>query len=262
MRIWHGASQKVAAGALQTGLKPRGNSTSNWPTMPSRDDCVYLTSAFGPYYSSIFGDGSAEITICLVEVDTDCLDQSCFLPDEDFLFQLVDDSSVDALKKLLLDEETLEFLEDEPVSPEWSKDVLEDYQYLWTESISRMGNCAYQGEIPPEAISRVIYWKPPRKSVLASMALLDPTATLLNFLVVGEKYLAITKWLSGEEVEPTKALCVQNGFPADVFLQQAKEIPEMKEVADSVERALEKLQVEMSCRDNVTIVENPIYNLD
>ena len=95
MLLYHGTSEEEEKIALKEGLKPRSGTgvKSNWEhTIASNPANVYLTHCYAPYFAMSASKGEAG-SVCqpslrpmrwaIIEIDTDKLDEGCFLPDED-----------------------------------------------------------------------------------------------------------------------------------------------------------------------------------
>ena len=57
----------------------------------------------------------------------------------------------------------------------------------------------YLDAIPPQAVTRVAVFDPMQNPIAQ---LIDPSISLMNYMFVGEKYRAITRWLIGDVVAP------------------------------------------------------------
>lgn len=184
MKLYHGTSEKVGVKALTEGLKPRHmTGKGNWKhTVASRPDAIYLTSVYAPYFGMC---ATNEGRIAVIEVETEKLDQSKFNPDEDFLEQAT--RGHDEIKKSM-----------EKRTAYYKKHAA-DYADKWKLSIKHLGTCCYVGAIPPEAITRVVFWDWKTNSIIAG-AMLDPTITIANFKFCEDKYAALTRWIFGEKI--------------------------------------------------------------
>src|SRR5689334_9124327 len=92
MLLYHGTTGRIAERASAEGLKPREGKAGNWPDKPSRSDCVYLTTVYGPAYATTAhkrAGGSLSDELAVLEIDTDRLALESLMPDEDFLDQCV-----------------------------------------------------------------------------------------------------------------------------------------------------------------------------
>ena len=208
MKLYHGTTERVAQLALQSGLRPRGDTgvESHWEDCPSSDDHVYLTVAYAPYFAmgATHEEGSGRWAI--IEIDTDRLPygEDWLMPDEDFLEQATR-SPEDRQRFQELSESqadwTLPADADMVERTRWFREHLHWFSEHWEQSIKGLGNCTYNGEIPPEAITRICFVEPADLNPICNMAL-DPTITLLNYRMCESKYRSLTQWLFGDEVEP------------------------------------------------------------
>lgn len=190
MLLYHGTTASVARKAIKEGLKPRKHhGNTNWEhTTESHPDCIYLTTCYAGYYAAC---ASGKNQWGIIEVDTDHLDGKRLFPDEDYLEAVIShpkNASWKFLKGMESNERVAFF-----------RDSLPAYSYLWEDSVKHLGNCCYQGTIPPEAITRVSTFDKKSNLNMAYMCL-DPSITLLNFKICGEKYKAMSRWLSGYAV--------------------------------------------------------------
>ncbi|MBD2293211.1 hypothetical protein H6G06_06855 [Anabaena sphaerica FACHB-251] len=164
MFLYHGTSFENVERIRSKGvLPPRETKKSNW-SMPesndfeSRNDAVYLSEAYSPYYaftqyykrlySFNLKQTSNELTtvsskLALIEIDIDSLEKDKLYPDEDFLVQ----SNLPCKIGETLKERTKYF-----------KENLESYQDYLKDSLQKIGNCCYIDLIPPTAISRITKW--------------------------------------------------------------------------------------------------------
>jgi hypothetical protein len=192
MKLYHGTSERAARLALQHGLLPRDESgvESNWEDNPSGEGYVYLTAAYASYFAlSACEEGER---CAIIEIDTDLLpcEDDYLVPDEDFLEQ--------ATRGQELPEEWGVNGASMEARTKWFRENLYRFGHVWKQSVEGLGNCAHEGAIPPEAITRVVYFDF-AKNGLALMAV-DPCITLLNYRLCGNKYRALTKWFFGDEV--------------------------------------------------------------
>lgn len=185
MKLYHGTSEKFAKVALHQGLKPRGDRASQWKIASSKDR-VYLTSAYALYFAANASEEKERWAV--LEVDTDLLLPHRLVPDEDFLEQATRGKQELFIKGTMIQR------------TKWFRKHAEQFSHHWEQSVAGLGNCAYQGEIPVEAITRVAYFDSTKNFSMAVKAL-DPTITLLNYRIVGGTYRALLKWLFGDPVE-------------------------------------------------------------
>jgi hypothetical protein len=119
----------------------------------------------------------------IIEIDTDYLEEENLHPDEDFLEQAIKNvgPKTDIVKRT-----------------RWFRDNVEKFSHLFDESVQSLGTCSHKGIIPPEAITRVSVFNPPQ--YLKFMAI-DPMITLLNYQICSHKYISLTKWMIGDNIE-------------------------------------------------------------
>jgi hypothetical protein len=234
VKLYHGTSAHIARQALTNGLLPRSESGAdgNWEhTCPSNPELVYLTSAYAPYFAMTATEPGELWGI--VEVDTDLLDEYDFLPDEDFLEQasreqeLPEDWGINGAS-----------MEDRT---QWFREHLWQFRHLWEKSIEGLGNCAHEGVIPPEAISRISLYDSTSNPSLSMMAM-DPAICLMNYRFCGEKYRALCEWFMGDDVKPLRFLGIP-GLDPDTPLEGP-----WKQMADQYITAL-------ALRDGLEIVQ-------
>lgn len=184
MKLYHGTSAKALDSILSQGLLPREKSKGNWEhTICSRDDCVYLTSIYAPY----FGINAAEDNqFSILEVETDFLEYDFLLPDEDFLEQATRGQE----PKASMEERTKFF-----------RDSLHLYAEHWEKSVLHMGTCCYQDRIDPSAITRAVRVDGKLCQFMLGVAM-DPMISIMNHKFCADKYAALTKWFMGDKTSP------------------------------------------------------------
>lgn len=196
MKLYHGTTEGVARKAIKEGLKPRiATGRSNWKhTVESNPSMVYLTSAYAPFFGLQAAKGlvddenpEEDFKFGLVEVDTDLLDKKWLMPDEDFIEQATRKQTNSIIKGASMHQRT-----------EWVRNNIHLFQEHWETSVSGLGNCAYKGVIPPNAITRVsvVEYACNKEMVWA----IDPCISTVNYFFVGEKYRELTKWFFGEPI--------------------------------------------------------------
>lgn len=192
MRLYHGTSAEIARRALEEGLLPRDHSgvDSHWTECPSREDLVYLTTAYAGYFAC---QATEELEHWgIIEIDTDLLPEFAeyLVPDEDWLEQ-----SCRQAPDLPPEYEVLDM---QGRTAYW-RERLTGLSHLWEESIKGLGNCAHIGPIPSVSITRVSIFDPKSNPSMA-MTAVDPIISVLNYALCQGKYRALVKWLMGEEV--------------------------------------------------------------
>jgi hypothetical protein len=196
MKIYHGTNEHTALKALNEGLKPRiATGKSNWKhTTESNPSMVYLTDTYAPYFafSATPLDDKGEFTerMAIIEIDTELLDERWMMPDEDAIEQMTrhpDDTKEFGIKGKSVKQRT-----------KWVRDHINEFQHCWEISLSRIGNCAYKGTIPVEAITRVVLHN--ESNQVMNMQIAQPTITTMNFKFYGNWYKMLTKWFAGYDV--------------------------------------------------------------
>lgn len=188
--VYHGTSESGARRALKRGILPRGMSRKggNWKhTVQSNPAMVYLTAAYAPYYASCVTDTNKE-RIAIIEIDLGKLDADKLYPDEDFIEQALRGKRLgnsDDMKKRTL----------------YVRKHIADWQEEWEKSLKYLGNVAFRGAVPPEAITKIVAFDP-KSNPSMFVDTLNPTITLANYKYCGEKYRALTGWFFGEQVDP------------------------------------------------------------
>jgi len=248
MLLYHGTSASVAREALTKGLLPRALTglPSHWEEnkAPSRPDLVYLTVAYAGYFANAADENSEGWGI--VEVDTNKLHPILFMPDEDYLEQGTRNT---------------EFPEDDPFWAElaacktmeertaWFRDNLEAFSQAWMDSLESLGNCAYQGEIPPEAITRVTVYDP-KSNPTMTLAALDPSICLANFHFCGAKYKEITRWLAGHDANAQTMM--QTMLPSGIEIHNAPD--GIRQYLEILRKQAEDFTATLAERDGFTIL--------
>lgn len=186
MKLYHGTSEAVARASIVDGLLPRCETglSSNWTEHPSRDDLVYLTTAYAGHFG-ICAMKEGDTKFGVVEIDVGELDEWNLFPDEDFMEQATRGLEVDWNPSGDMAERTT-----------WFRENLENFGHHWTDSVEGLGNCAHLGEISPYEISRVCIVDMKARSEL--LYLHDPTISLLNYKICGGMYRILTDWFFAE----------------------------------------------------------------
>jgi len=200
MKLYHGTSEAVARLAMTEGLRPRserGDAESVWTEHPSSADHVYLTTAYAPYFAQAALDiGGSGGRMAIIEIDTDLLPdgEDSLVPDEDWLEQATRGQEIPDEWSLPAD--------DMAARTAWFRDRLYWFAHLWDKSIEGLGNCAHEGTIPPDAITRVSFIDPAKIPKQTLYMIGDPSIGLLNYRFTGAKYRTLTRWFMGDDVDP------------------------------------------------------------
>ena len=192
MKLYHGTNSEALATILTSGLKPRGKGRGNWKhTVDSHPDMVYLTNAYALWFAYVASSESGGDMV-VVEIDTALLNPFRFVPDEDFLEQATRTQSGLGLAPT-----------DKPMKyrNRWYCRHIREFSQHWEDSLKHLGNCSYDGDIPTSAITRFAVIPGYRAPGLV-MAGIDPSITLMNYKLLGEKYCNWTRWAFGDPLEP------------------------------------------------------------
>jgi hypothetical protein len=211
VKLYHGTTEAVVNAALNQGILPRADTKhkGNWnKTSNSRPDCVYLTNAYAGYFAGMATQHAGRWGI--IEVDTDLIpdplayiERSRFLPDEDYLEQVSRGSQIPdgrgyaGLRKAnaIIDTQKRTI-----ARTRWFRDNLLKYGHEWRNSVDRLGNCAVFGPIEVEAITRISFFNPKSNDFIASLSI-DPTISLMNNRLLGDRNRALMEWLMGQPVD-------------------------------------------------------------
>lgn len=249
MKLYHGTSETIGRLALTEGLKPRivTGAKSTWERNESAPEYVYLTRAYALYfaYNAVpLEEGNSDKQFdhkwAVVEVDTDLLDDEDMRPDEDFLEQASRGQEMPDWCEGLDECKTME------TRTEWFRDNLHWFQHMWDVSVDKLGNAAHAGTIPPEAITRVALYTPKSNDMITTMAL-DPTITLVNYMIMGQKYRNLIDWLFGQE------------FPVeewDPIIAEFSKVPDRSEAMKQMHaKRLEVVAPMLLKRDGIEIIK-------
>lgn len=179
MKVYHGTSFDKFTEITINGLMPREDRATNWPDNPSMSDMVYLTTAYPFYFAHCASceDGSKAVVI---EIDVSHLPYQNFYPDEDFIFQAIPKKERPDLQLI--------------------RDHIEDYKRFFQKSIDHMGNFCYMGTIPRQAMTRAVSVDFKKRGELL-MEVMDPTISILNYRLIGDKYIDLVAWFFGDKEE-------------------------------------------------------------
>lgn len=178
--IYHGTSELYLNEILESGIVPRKHSNiSNWDhSVASNPEVVYLTIAYPLYFAN--NATTPPHRLLVLEIDDTLLDPDLFCPDEDALEQITRGHDGE-LSKLSMVDRTAHY-------------ITRMHEFNRGVSLDALGNCAYSDVIPAECITRIaaVDHKTYYRMVMAGY---DPSITIQNFQVIGEKYKLATKWL-------------------------------------------------------------------
>lgn len=225
MKLYHGTSEKAARQILAgAGIRPRGKKSGNWKhTIESHPECVYLTTAYAPYFAHMAAPPKGE-RVAVLEVDTNLLNPFSLLPDEDFLGQAV---------RKRADNPDLDLPEawdawDIMKKTRWFRRRLEHFQPSWEISVKGLGNCCFKGTVPASAITRIATWEPEETPFLYMMSM-DPMVSIMNYQIVGNKYRGLVKWLFKDDLGEDAPVEQFKAEHAEAILAETDWTPQMFE---------------------------------
>ena len=194
--IYHGTTESNWEKISQEGLVPRGDRKSNWThTVESAKDRVYLSSVYAPYFAMAAAENGEGYVV--VQVNLESLDQDLIFPDEDFLEQCGPRSPVSKCSSM--EERTKYF-----------RDNAREFQDYWTMSLETMGVVAYQDEINLSKIESAYFIDPKKLHPAIHCMIGDPTISILNYSLLGQKYKALTAFLTAQDYEILDFLAISN----------------------------------------------------
>ncbi len=214
---YHGTDAEFVDEILDSGLKPRQSTgRSNWSEndMESIPNHVYLSRLYGIYFGIAAVDSPMEDPLAVYEIDVSKLSSEDLYPDEDFIEQAIRRGSfgieppTDYNHAASLAERT-----------HIIREHIEEYQDEWMQSFTVFGNISHKGKIPSQAISRVSVIDAPSEFIMQ----IDPTITIENAMLVGDRYEFYTNLVFDEAVTIDDAFAALNipqieipeSFPAD-----------------------------------------------
>lgn len=187
--IYHGTSLFGASGILHgEGILPRKDLSGAFHRKKTTDDeVVTLTDVYGAYYGmqTIGRDRKSDSEIAVLEIDTNRLDKSKFVVDEQYM--------IDFMKLRGAGENDVEF-----VSYMARKDR-EAYKPYMEEGLAAQGILSYHGSIPLSAITRAVSWEPSSNDVIRDL-IIDPVPSITTRNETAPRHHAITRWLFAEAI--------------------------------------------------------------
>lgn len=180
MKLYHGTKGTLFDKIVLEGLKPRGKRRGNWQhTVSSHPDGVYLTQTYAPYFCHEFPKG------CVIEIETDRLDEFDLLPDEDALgHQDPHKVGGDVVERARHYRDRI---------MEW-----EDGR-SWERSLAYLGTCMHYGTIPPRAFTRAVVWDTKPNSHLRFI--FDPAIVPMNYRIMAGRYRALMQVLFRDPID-------------------------------------------------------------
>lgn len=181
--LYHGTTEKYLPDIIQHGLRPRAaTGNGNWKhSCDSHPDAVYLSVAYALYFAyAALTDKSDSSNLVVLEIDEHKLDTTLLRADEDALEQL--GRGRDRLPK---------GWDMRRRNEHYKKNL---HKFSHDVSLQALGNCTYLGEIPSSAFERVAIIE---QAVYGEMLMrgFDPTITIMNYRLLGDRYRDTTTWL-------------------------------------------------------------------
>lgn len=189
MKLYHGTVARHLPSILTEGIRPRGKGKrGNWKhTVESHPECVYMSTAYAPYFAGCAMKGKEALAV--LEIDTDKLAPWLLCPDEDFLEFATRNTGPGPVGKPMVER------------VRWFRKRLREYSDNWKLSVQHMGNCCFYGTVPASSITRLVTY-PAAVQTRMTVHGMDPVVSPLNYSVVGHRHRNYTKWLLGDPLEP------------------------------------------------------------
>jgi len=188
MLVYHGTNEASWKKIRQEGIVPRRvHGNSNWDhSVSSNPDAVYLTDAYALYFSlqCVNGDKRKFEDAIVIEIDTDLLDRSLFVADEDALEQVSRRQDDGLPKDWSMEERTSHY---RSRAREFAEHGL---GFEW--SMKALGTCGYVGSIPKTAITRVAKVDI-KKAAALCWEFMNAMIVMANYKYVGHRYKELTK---------------------------------------------------------------------
>jgi len=180
MKLYHGTRASLLSKILDQGILPRNKRRSCWEHAPSHPSVVYLTDAYAPYFAAAAAcDKEGEKLGLVVEIDSNRLDHSKLLPDEDALEQT--NRGRDKVEGDMFQRN------------KHYRSIMSQYcNGEWETSLKVMGTCGHLGKIAPATITRV--------ALIPTLYLMmwDASVGVMNYRWLGPKYRAQMARLFGD----------------------------------------------------------------
>lgn len=195
MKLYHGTSSKNLTKILSDrAIMPRGNAPGNWqPLVPSREDFVYLTTAYPIYYGinaipekDWDARNHRSIPVAIIEIDTDRIDVDLLAADEDAVEQ-----SMRGINNEL------------PVNWDYRRRISyyrdRAHAFSHEKSLQLLGSCGHIGPIRSDAITRVALVDVVKQPLLMSEAM-SVSIDVDTHMIAGLGHSGMLKWVFGDEL--------------------------------------------------------------
>ena len=229
MKVYHGTSLNRLSEILEHGIIPRGIDESNWADNVSHPEMVYLTVAYPFYFAHIAAQENNSKAV-VIEIDMDFLSEKNLFPDEDFIYQALPEDYKMELSDI--------------------REDIDSFQIYFQESLDNLSNFCYRGIVPKESFTRICQVDFDNRTNLW-MAVMDPTISILNYRIVGQKYRDITAWFFGDKKELPEV-----SESRELLALVSKD--DKKEYLKSIEKSIEFWGKESYNRDGIKITDTEI----
>lgn len=247
--IYHGTDASHIDDIFDRGLQPRQSTgRSNWSQdgFESLPGHVYMSRLYAIYFGMGAVD-SLDESIAVYEIDLDRLELDSLYPDEDFIEQAMRNQNVGIGRSELVD-----YNEGIVERTKSVRENIDEFKEYWNSSLDFFGNISHKGHIPPEAIRRVSIINAPSWFYL----LIDPTITIQNAQLVGNKYEFYTEIIFGKKYTAEEAL-VHLYFPHADYENFNSEI--INQLKESISENQEEQIAQIVSGDYWEVKENPNY---
>lgn len=189
--LYHGTYGQQHSDIQHNGLLPRMHTEiDNWNGKPSRNDMVYLTDTYAPFYAhNAYAKQPPRALGCnlvIYEIDTHELEAGYLCADEDVLQQWARQSALESAKHLMLSNPMMEFV--------MGSQLDKMRQISAARSLDALGTCAHLGPIPNSAITRALFYGPDvAKKIQESLDVVAVNTE--HFEKHGDAYQQAMRWL-------------------------------------------------------------------
>lgn len=179
--VYHGTDITDVSAVFESGIQPRSRTAHNsdWlhKDVPAIESHVDLSKYYAHYYGIRAGETTA---FAIYEVDIAQLATEELYPHEDYVVQAIEKDLIDIqLESLSRKQQTAVV-----------RETIDLHQSAWRDSLEMLGNLSKKEPIPSSAVRRAaVVTDPPTSFLLA----IDPTITIENARLCGDKYEAYTK---------------------------------------------------------------------